>query len=334
MKRPGTTFRIAFALAMLSATVLLCTRLAGLFDEDGARILASRTQLCESVAIACSQFASQGDSNGIEVSLASLVVRNADVTSAGYRDAGGQLVLSSGPHANNWELAPSKTSSQNCIYVPVMAGAETSGRVELCFKPIYESGLAGILSLPSVKVTLAATCINLLAFYWLLRRSLKHLDPSRVVPDRVRSALDTMAEGLLILDQKNQIVLANQSFAETVKSPVTDLQGMDVDRFSWELADDENRSFPWNEPQASGQPTRGRCMRLGTADGQRRTFLVNATTIRDDRGNDRGMMVSLDDVTEIERKNTELVKTLNALKTSQQEVREQNEKLQFLATRD
>ena len=52
-----------------------------------------------------------------------------------------------------------------------------------------------------------------LAFALILRTVLKHLDPSKAVPKRVREALDNLAEGLLILDTKDQILLANTAFA-------------------------------------------------------------------------------------------------------------------------
>ena len=46
-------------------------------------------------------------------------------------------------------------------------------------------------------VGIATTCF--FAFLFYLRRSLKHLDPSSVIPTRVQVALDVMAEGVLLL---------------------------------------------------------------------------------------------------------------------------------------
>ena len=43
---------------------------------------------------------------------------------------------------------------------------------------------------------------------------LKALDPSSAVPGRVRSALDTIAESLLVIDRHGDLVLANAAFAE------------------------------------------------------------------------------------------------------------------------
>ena len=60
---------------------------------------------------------------------------------------------------------------------------------------------------------------------------LKQLDPSQAIPDRVRSALDTMAEGLLVIDAKQNVVLANQAFATLANEPAESLVGRQMARF-------------------------------------------------------------------------------------------------------
>jgi len=50
-------------------------------------------------------------------------------------------------------------------------------------------------------------------FYFYLGKMLKELNPSNAVPARVRSALDTIAESLLVLDSRGNVVLANAAFA-------------------------------------------------------------------------------------------------------------------------
>jgi diguanylate cyclase (GGDEF)-like protein/PAS domain S-box-containing protein len=332
MKRPNTSIRIAFALAMLSASVLLCLRLVGVYDDGGAAALSARTRLCESVAIACSQFASRNDFNGIEVSLASLVQRNEEIVSAGYRTPEGRLATTVGNHENNWSPDEVGRSTHNCIFVPVMKGDQQDGRVEICFEPLFRANLAGLWRLTSVRLTLVAAVVNLLAFQWLLRRTLKHLDPSRVVPERVRSALDTMAEGLLVLDNKSQIVLANESFARTLGLDVHDLQGKEIRKLPWVTA--SGNLAPWESVAGRKDRIRADNIQLQVGGDDVRTFLVNTTPICDDGGQFRGHLVSFDDITEIERKNQELMATLDSLRESQKEVNAQNAKLQFLATRD
>ena len=57
---------------------------------------------------------------------------------------------------------------------------------------------------------------SFLGFSLILRLVLKYLDPSKAVPRRVRDALNNLAEGLLILDTKENILLANSAFASIV----------------------------------------------------------------------------------------------------------------------
>jgi PAS domain-containing protein len=65
--------------------------------------------------------------------------------------------------------------------------------------------------------------ISLVGFYFYLGRVLRELDPARAIPGRVRDTLDTMAEGLLVVDREGHIVLANQAFANMVRQKPEDL---------------------------------------------------------------------------------------------------------------
>ena len=71
-------------------------------------------------------------------------------------------------------------------------------------------------------------------FYFYLGKVLSLLDPSKAVPARVRAALDTMAEGLLVLDKKQQIVLANQAFANILGKSSEELVGLKAGDMPWQ----------------------------------------------------------------------------------------------------
>ena len=59
------------------------------------------------------------------------------------------------------------------------------------------------------------------------------------MPERVRQALDTLAEGLLVLDESAEIVLANKSFADTVDIPVDQLVQSTADDLPWATEENE-----------------------------------------------------------------------------------------------
>ena len=62
---------------------------------------------------------------------------------------------------------------------------------------------------------------------------LHHLDPSRAIPGRVRAALDTLTEGLLVIDRKQNIVLANESFSKLVGKTPDNLLGQQASKLAW-----------------------------------------------------------------------------------------------------
>ena len=66
-----------------------------------------------------------------------------------------------------------------------------------------------------------------------VKRSLQQLDPGSVIPERVKVMLNTLGEGVLVLDNKERIVLANEAFAATVQRPAHELLGMRASELSW-----------------------------------------------------------------------------------------------------
>src|SRR5262249_6670312 len=146
-------------------------------------------------------------------------------------------------------------------------------------------------------------------FYFYLGKMLRHLDPSQAVPTRVRSALDTMVEGLLVADAKEQIVLANQAFAATVGKTPEEVIGLHASDFKWLSSDGsplQKESSPWLK--ALREKTLQKNARVSLLDGgsKRRAFMVNCSPIFVGRGETGGVLISLDDVTELEEKEIEL----------------------------
>ncbi|MEZ6116039.1 MAG: diguanylate cyclase [Pirellulaceae bacterium] len=331
MIRIPTTIRIAFALAMSSATVLLCLRVFGLFHEDHQDLMEVRARMCESVGVACSQFVSRDDFNGVRTCLESLVDRDTTVLSAGVRNPQGQLVYQTQLHNELWKRR-NKREAKNCIYVPIVKDRESWGRVEICFEPLYTSGLLAVFQLPSIQVSLVASLVNFVLFYLFLRRYLRHLDPTSVVPTRVRSALDTLAESIIILDKNKNITLVNQAFLETFETSQRQIQGKSLQTLPWNSAN-ATTPLPFDWTNAAQIPKSSSVVRI-TIDDKIKSFLCNQSPITDDSGEFQGTLVSLDNITAQEEKQRQLEETLETLEASRAEISKQNEKLNFLATRD
>ncbi|WP_162006513.1 sensor domain-containing diguanylate cyclase [Roseimaritima sediminicola] len=354
MKRLGTTTRIAFAMAMWTATVLLGLRLTGEWDDGHPALVASRTRLSESVAVSCSQMLSRGDVDGMRVVLQSLVARNGDVLSAkatpapsaADRQASRQRAVEGaageefptilvGPHRTTWH-APDSTSASNQIAVPLLEANRHRGTIQIAFRPPVQKGMWGFFAMPSVRITLLATLANFLGFSIWLRRCFRHLDPAKAVPQRVRSALDTMNEGVLVLNQKGRVMLSNEAFAQVCGVDADRLQGRALESLGWEFADAPQRQpLEWLDALTAESPSPAdAAVRLTDCQGRLRHFKANASPIVNPEGRREGTLLSLDDITVIEENNAALQETLQNLERSQAEVQEQNEQLSFLATRD
>ena len=140
---------------------------------------------------------------------------------------------------------------------------------------------------------------------------LRHLDPSQSVPPHVRSALDTLAEGLIVVDAKERIVLANQAFSAIVGISSDDLLGHDASDFPWVSAEGEpltDVAFPWSKALEDGSLQRHDMFYLLDSDGKQRTFLINCSPVLGSGDKPGGALISLEDVSILEEHKVELRK--------------------------
>ena len=304
---PGT--RISICLVGVVASVIFVAKPLRLIpDRDGA-VMFGRQQLCETTAMSGSALlVASGSTRGFEAVLQGIVKRNPDLRSAGLRTADGRLVVEVGPHLSEWTLPDAGESSDRNMYVPLFDGDQQWGRLELCFAPLSASGpLAILLSDLTAFISFAGiTCF--LSFWLLLRRMLKQLDPAGAVPQRVRDALDSLAEGLLIVDLRDTILMANQAFSRVVGMESERLPGRKISQFPWitAAAGDAIPVLPWTLAIEQGRPVSNVTLQMQDATGTQRTFSVNATPLLGHEGKYRGVMVTFDDVSILEEHKVEL----------------------------
>ena len=333
MKRITISFRIAICLALLSLCGILIARVSGLYPDTQKIRLQGRIALCESLAINCSMLASRGDFHGIERNLNAFVLRNQDVRSAALRRGDGTIVVQVGNHAAHWNGTPDGESTDAQIYVPIATDRSHWGNVEVAFQQVSSLGSTTRWMSQFVEFAVFVTGFNAILFVFWLRKVLMHLDPARVMPQRVRAALDTLAEGLLVLDSQGRIVMANKSFATTVNQSPDQLQGRIASDLPW-IGQQDDDQLPWQASLLENSPRVGVPLQLKTGEYDERSFHVNVAPIFGEDGKSRGALASFDDVTELEVKKYELLKMLKTLKASREEIQEQNEQLKLLATID
>jgi diguanylate cyclase (GGDEF)-like protein/PAS domain S-box-containing protein len=176
-----------------------------------------------------------------------------------------------------------------------------------------------------------------IAYYWYMRRVLEHLDPTKAIPDRVRKALDTLTEGVIVLDTNGRIVLANEAFRVLNGEDSVGLSARKASEIPWlraSLGEREPEEHPWSVAMRDGETVAGEMLEFTHLPDGSRKAKVAASPITDGRGAIRGCLVSLNDVTELDRKNVELQGALGELEASRQKIEAQNEELRQLANID
>ncbi len=330
------TARLTLGLISLTASLLLTAQLLGILPNHSEIALEARQKIVTALATQLSWAAYQNDYRTLQVTLASVVEQNDDLLSAAVRRANQDMVVFAGDHDRIWEPREDGLSTPTHVQAPLFAGDRLWGTVEFSFVPL-ETGFS-LTSIKNSVVGLIAYMVLAggLGFYLLLRRGLKELDPSGVIPERVKGAFNSLAEGVLIMDEEENIILANEPFAALVEIPASELTGRKASSLDWRTmrAGDNAENLPWLRAMRQGVNEKGIPLLMQVPSGALKTFRVNGAPIMDGDGKARGALATFDDVTAIEKRTSDLKRTLQKLEISTDEVSRQNVELRFLATRD
>jgi signal transduction histidine kinase/CheY-like chemotaxis protein/HPt (histidine-containing phosphotransfer) domain-containing protein len=308
-KKHTARVRIALGLSGIMVTLLLLASMAGLVPDRNSAIRDGHARLAEAIAVNSSIFITTTDLRRMNANLEIVVERNNDLLSAAVRQQDGTLSAVIGNHLNNWKITEEGNPADSQVVVPIYEGGEVWGQVELRFESLFPSTWYGSYIQPVFLLIGFISFSSFVLFYFYLGKMLKQLDPSQAVPDRVRSALDTMAEGLLVLDGKQNVVLANLAFATLAKETSNSMIGRQMAKFSWFDQDDQALDAgmaPWSKTLADGLTRTADMIRLKIKGETNRTFMVNCSPIMSGSTTPAGVLISFDDVTELEQKELEL----------------------------
>ena len=334
--RIAPAVRISLGLALFTMTLVLGAEMLGVFPDPHKATLDLRKKTCESLAVYASLAVQNSDMDAIRSTLKVLTKRNEDIDSAALRRSSGTIVVQVGDHVHNWNNSTEAASTPNNVQVPIFKGKKRWGTFEVSFKAGKHSLLAYLWEKPVFKLLAVLIPFAFLGYYLLMKKTLRHLDPSAVVPERVKLALDSLVEGVVLMDHQERIVLANKAFEKNVGDVKRSLMGQKTSELDWLAtgSDKEINELPWRRAMQEGTSQSAVPLTLKCQHGDVRTFMVNGAPIIDSAGKMRGALATFDDVTQIEAQNTKLQKMLNALKRSRDEVSRQNRALQILATQD
>ena len=155
--------------------------------------------------------------------------------SIAIRDVDGHLVAASPDHARLWRDPPNGKSTPTDVQVPLLNGEAQAGRIELVFRPLAEAARWFGLSSSLLMFVGFIGGAGFTGYYLVLHRALRELDPGRAIPERVKTAFDTLAEGVLIMDDEERVLMTNRAFSEKIL-------GKTSPGLHWQQFDG---TFPW-----------------------------------------------------------------------------------------
>ena len=335
--RISPALRISLGLVSLTISLLLLAKVIGFAPDRSGAVLESRKDLSESLAVQFSAAAQRGDVPLIRETLRSMVERDNDIKSAAMRKPGGGVLAEAGDHLANWKKPVDGRSTSTHILIPIFRGEERWATVEISFTPLWVNNIYSGFKNSYLSLIFFVACTGFAGYFLLMKRTLRELDPSAVVPGRVRAAFDVLKEGVLIIDEKQQIVLANKSFAELASRSASELIGFKGSELGWKdyRSPGRQKQLPWIQVLDGAKNVTGVRLILEKSAGRDAvTFIVKAAPILDEKGKSRGVLVTFDNVTEVEKKNQELNQAVNKLQLTTDEVKAKNRELEFLANHD
>lgn len=327
MFRIKVTYKMAIVLVALSVGPLLMAALIGFIPLNDDALFRERQQTMEQLSVSCTGLL-DGGSKRLDAKINNFLETNPTLKKVRITRFDGLQFYSSPDFSPEWTLAAEAPSTLNEIRIPILRQGKVWAAVEAIFHAPhwYDRGLVRFLGMIAI-----ITIMNALSFGMFLNRSLSVLEPNSAVPRRVRNTLDTIVGGVVVLDAKGRIMMANESFTRSLASD-ENLTGRRLSDYPWRMADDGKS--PWDLAIQENRRCEGAKVFLKNAQGIERCFVVNATTVQDAQDRIAGCMVSFEDISILEEQRKDLVLAMSELASSKEEVRQQNIRLQELASRD
>jgi diguanylate cyclase (GGDEF)-like protein/PAS domain S-box-containing protein len=337
MKRSSPLAQMTMALVSLTGVLVLMADLFfGVLPSPGEQSMQLRKGVSEALAVQVAALMQSDDRATLKLTLDNVVARTEGVRSLGLRAADGTVVMQAGDHAKNWKASLGERSQPDQITVPLNASGARWGSFEIAFRAEEGNAVWRWLTQPLVLTMFFISGAGSLIFGLYMRRALQHLDPASVIPDRVQGAFDALAEGVVVLDTKGRVMMANKAFQKLHVDAAQVRPGATLSSVAWLAAglQRDPQAHPWTRALNERRANTGHTMQLDAGSGTARQLVVNCSPIADTGGQVRGCIATFDDITELHRSNAQLRVAMGELSASKSEIERKNEDLYRLATRD
>lgn len=323
--------KMALSLVMLSLSPLMLCLSAGIISVSDLSVVSRQQQAVEEAISKCNQ---QLESRGLFI--LPVAARSSFSGLTGLN----QLTVSDRHDQTVFEyVAPLPERFSQSFWRRFFGGGGHQIQV-----PVNRQGqrwLTFTMSLDAEKLTETAgfktlilivinVVFNLVAFSLFLKRALAFMNRRNAVPTRIRNTLDTIASGIVLLDSELKVLTVNDAFANACGHSNEDCLGKHISEFAWTI--DTEKKPPWDVVEQTLQP---RLQTIELLSGSRTlVFNANATPVLNAENALAGVLISFEDVTEIEAQRKDLILALRELEKNKEQIRRQNEALQELALRD
>ena len=316
-------FTIALGLVGILMVIMVIGSLLGLMpNQPHHQIWIGRRDVGDVLALNAQHCVMRDEWDALGEMLGAAVEQNGDLRSAAvvqYPD------LTRIQHTIDWKDRAADDGSQYRIplqsHVEITGIPEAWGELQLQFRPARKLSVWDIADNSWLKYFLFVGGSVFLVYLLSLDRLLGFFDPKKSIPAHVRSALDSLTEGLMVLNAKGAIVRVNRVFAEILECCPEDLVGLPATKLPWVNVDSGHESdmCPWTE--ASSQVELGEAITLGLirdSDSKLRIFRLHTSPLMGPRGRNTGLLVSLEDVSELEATRAELTSAKEAAEAANQ----------------
>ena len=331
------TVQITFGLVVLTSTILLVVDLLfGVFPDPDAQVMDQRKAFAESAATQVALLVERADHKTLALALERMREHDPNIRSLAVRKADRTVLTQAGDHGNAWSNPDAEHSTPTELLVALSSGSQRWGSFEIVYSPDQRSALQRALAHPLWITLLGIVLLGTLVYWQYIRRALIHLDPKAVIPERVTLAFDIMTEGVVVLDRRGRVLLANRAFRALSGEGSSDIVGKQLSNLSWLAAGlpSDPAGYPWTRAMHSGKPVMGYAIEVTPSSGTGKKLVVNCAPITDPRAVARGCVATFDDLTAVHLANERLSRALAELHASRDEIAEKNVALERLASHD
>jgi len=302
MLKLSPSVSLTFGLVTLTVLLFLAVDLGlGVVPNEEQNTIDMREKVSINLALQLGSMVQAGDNTQLVRIMDAIQTRDDDILSIAVRHVSGEIIAQSGFHLKYWIPPPENQSTLNHVQVPLLRDDRQWAHMEISFKPLGDGSYLEVLKKPGIALPLSLILGGSVFYYLYLRRALQHLDPTKVVPDRVSTALDTLAEAVMIMDKRGRIMLVNESFKHLHREADKVSIGQKVSNLKWLNTGFENSGTdaPWDQVLQEQKSVARQSLKIPKGFNGERELRVNASPIFDGYDKLRGCMVSMQDVTDL-----------------------------------